>query len=219
MDDEYKRFISEDWVSEKELLQAMWESNGSRSHLKGTAVEQSFRKLVRSQGWESEKIPDSDKKRRYDFLVSTPWKQLRFEVKNLLPKNILPVGFRDYRYIDLPSGVELKTKVRTIQDEFDILAICLANYTTIKDFVFIRFCDIPHYQSPKRPRTWLEEAVERELKRLKSDSIDRLQEDERWKTENLLVSSLHVSLPVESPPYYNDISEVIESPISPKTVP
>lgn len=126
-------------ITPNELCLAMWKSSCSQSFLKGVVAEIAFSRLAKRHQWKYEKIPDLDKKLRYDFVVQILHRTLTFEIKALTSNNSVNFGFKDTRTVLLPSGKPYETKARALAERFDYLGIYLKGFGTKHHFLFMPF--------------------------------------------------------------------------------
>jgi hypothetical protein len=120
------------------LTMSLTDSNVS-SMLSGMGGEYNFRQTMTAEGVRGlVKVPDMDTTRRYDFCHPlTPNRNVTYEVRVLGGTGQLSTGYRD------PTKTHKETARHAHTEQCDYFAVCLKNFTSWTDFIFVPFSAIP----------------------------------------------------------------------------
>jgi hypothetical protein len=124
------------------------------SHIKGTIAEIHFEKKLEVYGGALYEHPDDhDTSRRYDHYIVTNDKSMTFECKMGSKAADVQLCFKDKRPYTLPSGEIWDTHARHVDEGFDVLAVCMFNFTrSYDDFIYLPKEQFPRYQPNQKER-------------------------------------------------------------------
>jgi hypothetical protein len=134
---------------EQKIKELMLSSKCYSTMYTGTVVECLFESIV--EKYMPSKIPDLDKKRRYDYDLNINNKIVKVEVKTCNSKGEFSISLKDKQTYTLSNGSKITTTLRHRSYSFDYLAVNCCNISNdINDFRYVSFKDIPGFKITNR---------------------------------------------------------------------